>query len=80
MKLTTLDVHPRAFAEGEVTGTNFGHATAIIWLVTDEKNGPVFRLVVRWSFADYLWCLLAEAGREWGMPEQVPVSGERMVI
>ena len=80
MKLTTLDVHPRAFAEGQVTGTNFGHATANLWLVNDDKNGPVFRLFVRWSFADYLWCLLAEAGREWGMPEQVPVSGERMVI
>ena len=80
MKLTTLDVHARAFAVGQVTGANFGHATANLWLVADDESGSIFRLFVRWSFADYLWCLLAEAGREWGMPEQVPVSGERMVI
>jgi sarcosine oxidase subunit gamma len=30
--------------------------------------------------ADYLWCLLAEAGREWGMPREVPVKGERLTI
>lgn len=80
MKLTTLDVHPRAFREGQVTGTNFGRAVAVLWLVSDGEDGPVFRLFVRWSLADYLWCLLADAGREWGMPDQAPVSGERLVI
>lgn len=80
MKLTTLDLHHRAFREGQVTGTNFGHAAANLWLVGDGETGAIFRLFVRWSLADYLWCLLADAGREWGMPEQAPISGERMVI
>jgi sarcosine oxidase subunit gamma len=30
--------------------------------------------------ADYLWCLLADAGREWGVPEQVPIKGEVLTI
>ena len=80
MKLTVLDIHPRAFEAGQVTGTIFGHANAVIWLVSDIDGDPTFRLFVRWSYADYLWCLLADAGLEWGMPEQVPVSGERLVI
>jgi hypothetical protein len=40
----------------------------------------MFRLLIRWSMADYLWCLLADAGREWGMPAEVPVKGERLTI
>ena len=82
MKLTTLDLHPRAFRAGMVTGSVFGHANAMIWQAGDdaEEDGPVFRLFIRWSMADYLWCLLAEAGREWGVPEQIPVQGERLAI
>jgi sarcosine oxidase subunit gamma len=80
MKLTTLDVHARAFAAGQVTGTNFGRVGAMLWLVSDIDGDTTFRLFVRWSHADYLWCALADAGREWGVPEQLPVSGERLVI
>jgi heterotetrameric sarcosine oxidase gamma subunit len=80
MKLTVLDIYPRAFAAGQVTGTNFGHANATLWLVSDIDGDATFRLFVRWSHADYLWCLLADAGLEWGMPEQRPVSGEKLVI
>jgi heterotetrameric sarcosine oxidase gamma subunit len=80
MKLTTLDVHPRAFAAGQVTGANFAHANATLWLVSDIDGDATFRLFVRWSHADYLWCALADAGLEWGMPEQHPVGGEKMVI
>jgi sarcosine oxidase subunit gamma len=80
MKLTTLDIHPRAFQVGQVAGSLFGHANAWLWL-TDEgdDDGPAFRLIVRWSMADYLWCLLAECGREWGMPEEQPVAGEALL-
>jgi sarcosine oxidase subunit gamma len=80
MKLTSLDLHPRAFRAGMVTGSVFARANAMIWqTVADaESGGPVFRLFIRWSMADYLWCLIANAGREWGVPEQVPVKGERL--
>ena len=82
MKLTTLDLHPRAFKVGMVAGSVFAHANALLWQLADDaaEAGPVFRLIVRWSMADYLWCLLSEAGREWSMPREVPVKGERLTI
>src|SRR5687768_6850504 len=63
MKLTTLDLHSRAFRLGMVTGSVFGRANATIWHIADDgvDGGPVFRLLVRWSMADYFWCLLADA-------------------
>jgi sarcosine oxidase subunit gamma len=82
MKLTTLDLHSRAFRAGMVTGSVFGRANAMIWQIIDDKEpgGPLFRLFIRWSMADYLWCALAEAGREWGVPEQIPVKGETLIV
>ena len=82
MKLTTLDLHPRAFTAGMVTGALFGRANATLWLAAGDEaeGGPEFRLFVRWSMADYLWCILAESGREWGLPEQAPVGGERLMV
>ncbi|HEX9906355.1 MAG TPA: sarcosine oxidase subunit gamma family protein [Propylenella sp.] len=82
MKLTTLDLHPRAFRAGMVTGSVFGRANATIWQTAGDADPgrPVFHLFIRWSMADYLWCLLAEAGREWGVPEQAPKKGETLTI
>lgn len=81
MKLTTLDLHPRAFRPGMVAGSIFGRANATLWQMPEEEAGePVFRLFIRWSMADYLWCLIADAGREWGVPEQAPVKGESLTI
>jgi len=81
-KATTLDLHPRAFPPGMAAGGTFGHAQAILWRTTENSTDavPSFRLIVRWSMADYLWCLLAECGREWGLPAQAPVAGERLTI
>jgi sarcosine oxidase subunit gamma len=82
MKLTTLDLHPRAFRHGMVAGSMFGRTQATLWQTgADGGEGPRFRLIVRWSMADYLWCLLADAGCEWGLPEQqLPVGGERLTV
>ena len=81
-KATTLDLHPRAFPPGMAAGGTFGHAQAILWRIRENltEARPAFRLIVRWSMADYLWCLLAECGREWGLPAQAPVAGERLTI
>ncbi len=83
MKLTTLDLHPRGFEKGQVAGSMFGHAQAVLHQTAgdDEDDGPTFEIHVRASMADYLWCLLAEAGRPFGMPEQpsaviVPIHHE----
>jgi len=78
MKLTMLDVDARAFTVGQVAGSIFAAAQAYLWQVTgdEEPGGPAFRLFVRRSMADYMWCLLAEAGVEWGLPAQAPIEGE----
>jgi sarcosine oxidase subunit gamma len=82
MKLTTLDLHPRAFRPGMVAGSIFGRANAILWQPAEagDSGAPTFHLFIRWSMADYLWCLLANAGREWGLPEQAAIKGERLTI
>ena len=74
MKVATVDFHPRAFKRGMGVTTNLGRATPFLRQTRDdaEPGGPGFAIIVRISMADYLWCLLAEAGREWGLPEQHP--------
>jgi sarcosine oxidase subunit gamma len=81
-KLTTLDLHRRAFKPGTVAGSMFARAQATLWQVSDDgaEGGPLFRLFVRWSIADYLWCVIADAAREFGVPETKPVGGEKLTI
>ena len=68
MKIATVDFHPRAFTTGMAVTTNVGRAVA--WL--RQTPGDAFAIVIRISMADYVWCLLAEAGREFGLPEVAP--------
>ena len=80
MKLTTLDLHPSVFRPGDVAGSHFGRTTATLHLQDTEsaKGDSDFILIVRRSYADYLWCVLAKAGREFGLPDQKPQAGEIM--
>jgi sarcosine oxidase subunit gamma len=80
MKLTTLDLNRRSFKPGMVTGSVFGKANAMLWLPLETGVEDAFSLFIRWSMADYLWCALADAGREWGAPGQLPVKGETLAI
>jgi sarcosine oxidase subunit gamma len=75
-KLVAVDLHPRSFRRGEVLGTLLGSLNVWLWLTADERDagGPCARLFVRRSHADHAWCLLAEAGREWGLPAQAPIG------
>lgn len=73
-KLIALDLHPRAFAVGQAVSTHLAKAVVRLWLVREDATGPAFRLIVRRSHADYVWCLLADAGREWGLPAQAPIG------
>jgi sarcosine oxidase subunit gamma len=74
MKLTTIDLHPRAFKAGDAVSSNFGRAVAVLRQTRDDagRQGPAFELLIRISMADYLWCVLAEAGHEWGLPLETP--------
>ena len=80
MKLTTLDLHPRAFGAGDVAGSRFGRIAATLYQSRDDgpDGGPTFALIVQSSMADYLWCLLAESGRAFGLPRQEPRAGETL--
>ena len=75
-KLVAVDLHPRAWRRDEVLGTLLAKAAVQLWLVADEADadGPTVRIIVRRSLADHVWCLLAEAGREWGLPAITPVG------
>ncbi len=79
-KVIALDLHPRAWRRDEVLATHLGKAVVQLWLVADEAEaeGRRARLVVRRSLADYVWCLLAEAGREWGLPAESPIGRVRL--
>jgi heterotetrameric sarcosine oxidase gamma subunit len=72
-KLTTLDMHPRSFRPGQVKGSMFARVPAVLRLAPDTVPEE-FVLTIRWSHADYLWCLLALSGREFGLPAQEPVG------
>jgi len=71
-RLTTLDLHPRAFTDGVVKGSIFGRVPAILHKPANAADAPCFDVIIRWSHADYLWCAIALAGRQYGVPEQLP--------
>lgn len=60
----TLDLHPRAFGEGQCAQTLLGKTGVLILYRGDE---PSFDLVVRRSFADYLFLWVEDAAREFGL-------------
>lgn len=63
MKCTPYDVHPRAFPVGKGVGTAFAKSTANIRRVAEAR----WELVIRRSFADYLYRWLLDAGEEFGV-------------
>ena len=58
----TLDLHPRAFGEGQCAQTLLAHAGILIRPLTEG-----YELVVRRSFADYVFVWLEDAAAEYGM-------------
>lgn len=57
----TLDVHPRAFGPGRCAQTMVAKAGV---LVHRPGDGDTFQLVVRRSFAEYLWLWLRDAAAD----------------
>jgi len=58
---TPLDVHPRVFAPGQCAQTVFAHAGIILMPRMAETS--CFDMLVRRSFADYVWRWLDDAMR-----------------
>jgi sarcosine oxidase, subunit gamma len=55
----TIDLHPRAFHAGRCAQTTIARTQVILWQTSDD---PVYRLLVRASFAAYLADWLVDAG------------------
>jgi sarcosine oxidase subunit gamma len=55
-----IDLHPRAFGPACCAQTLLARANVLIWFVADDPE-PVYRLLVRPSFAAYVAAWLADA-------------------
>jgi sarcosine oxidase subunit gamma len=62
LKGCPLDLHHSVFSTGQCAQTVMAKTSMTLWQVDDE---PVYKLVVRRSFADYLGLWLADATREY---------------
>lgn len=63
MKSTSYDVHPSNFPVGKAVGTHFAKSQLVIRHTAEDS----WELVVRRSFADYIWAWLQDAGAEYGL-------------
>ncbi|ETI62530.1 sarcosine oxidase subunit gamma [Marinomonas profundimaris] len=62
-KSIPVDLHIREFPVGKVVSTIFAKSGAIVCRLGENQ----FELVVRRSFADYLWLWVQDASREYGL-------------
>ena len=60
----SIDLHPRAFSIGRCAQSHLAKAPVLIGQI---ENQPYFEIIVRRSFADYLWSWLATAAAEYGL-------------
>jgi sarcosine oxidase subunit gamma len=70
-KGTTLDLHPRRFGAGQCARSQLAKTTAFIRAVVP---GQAFDIMVRRSFADYLWQWLYDAASEYDCIVEQPES------
>lgn len=62
-KCIVVDLHDKSFPIGKVVSTVFAKTGAIV----RRKGGQEFELIIRRSFADYIWLWLQDASREFGL-------------
>ncbi|MDP3978210.1 MAG: sarcosine oxidase subunit gamma family protein [Pseudomonas sp.] len=63
MKSSIYDVHPSNFPVGKAVGTMFAKSQ----LVIRHTGEDTWELIVRRSFADYIWLWLQDASAEYGL-------------
>jgi sarcosine oxidase, subunit gamma len=74
----SLDLHPRAFGPGRCAQSHLAKAPILLHQLDNE---PTFELILRRSFADYLWLWLLDATDEYGfevvanLPVAKPLPG-----
>ena len=59
-----LDLHPKVFDLGQCAQSHLAKAPVLLRLLDRE---PSFEIVVRRSFADYLWLWIEDAAAEYGL-------------
>ncbi len=70
----TVDLDPSVFGPGQCAQTQLAKATAVIRPLA--SNLPAFDIVVRRSFAEYLWRWLEDASAEYGLTVLAPRHAE----
>lgn len=63
MKSTSYDVHPANFPVGKAVGSKFAKTQ----LYLRHSSQGCYQLLVRRSFADYIWAWLQDASAEYGL-------------
>lgn len=63
MKCTPYDLHPRHFPVGKGVSSVFAKSSAVIRCIAEER----WELVIRRSFADYLYRWILDAAEEFGV-------------
>jgi sarcosine oxidase subunit gamma len=59
-----IDFHPRVFGIGQCAQSHLGKAPILIGQIEEQ---PYFELIVRRSFAEYVWTWLETAAEEYGV-------------
>ena len=67
MKGCAVDIHPTVFNPGDAFQSNIAAVSVIMWQL---DLLPTFNIMVRASFASYLWKWLLDAGAEFGVQIQ----------
>lgn len=67
MKSTAYDVHPQKFPPGKVVNTVFAKAQVTLRAFEGPDNLIHYELLVRRSFADYVWLWIQQASMEYGL-------------
>ena len=64
IKGCAIDLHPREFGPGQCVQSHLGRITV---LFDQIDRTPTYDILVRASFAEYLWMYLEDAGLEFGV-------------
>ena len=74
-KVLPIDLHPRAFAPGDVASTTASHIGATLWRLEDSAEGlPVFEIAVFRSLAGSFWDTLTRSAVEFGFVTRETIS------
>ncbi len=67
-RMVPIDLHPRAFACGDVAASVVGHIGILLWRLDDAADGmPRFEIALFRSLVESFWHALSEAAAESGL-------------